>query len=204
MRSVCAILLVFLFNSAASAAIVISVESGKVFFENSGVQQINLFVTGAPSSTDFLTSDIILSGGSFTFNDNGFSEAGLVKTGIFGQSGYLGHGNLQTTSFLVFDPSDDKLAVLGMDFTSLQNVPVGLSLLATLTINVNGLAPGDYSIGFNNLDSQVAVSGLAGSFAVTAIPEPSSIFVLSCAVGMFATKRYRKHKASRSDVSLDS
>jgi hypothetical protein len=204
MRSVFAVVLVCLFNSAASAEIVLSVESGKVFFENSGVHQINLFITGGPSSTDFLTSDIILSAGAFAPNDNGFSEQGLEKTGIFGQDGYLGNGNLQATSFLVFAPSDSSSAVFGMDFISQQSVPLGPSLLATLTIDVNGLAPGNYSIDFDNLGAQGAISGLSGSFAVTAVPEPSSVLVLTCAVGLFASKRYRKRKGSRSDVSLAS
>jgi hypothetical protein len=166
------------------------------------LQQIDLFISGGPDSTNFIVGDIMLSGGSFVFNDNGFTEAGGTKTGIFGQTGYLGNGNLQPTSFLVFDPSDDKTALLSMDFTASQNVAVGSLLLATLTFNVDGLAPGTYSIGFENFDSLVSISGVPGTFSVTAVPEPSSVLALVSGFGLLTVSRYRKRKQIARDASL--
>ena len=171
--------------SSAKAGIVLTIVN-KSFDSDSGVQLIDVFArTSNPTTetTKSISADFTLSRGVFVENNNGFGFASGInppasekRTGIVGSAGMLAAGNIFGGSFFVFDSSDPKFAVLSLDLIADQPVTVTDQRLLQLTVNVNGLAPGNYGI---DVAGGTNVVGGTFGFSITAVPEPGSLLLLS-------------------------
>jgi hypothetical protein len=180
-------LLVFVCAQRVNAGIFLSSEQ-REFERDSGVQTLAIFARSdsADQIISFAT-DIRLGAGVFE-----------TPPGTFMQSGQIGFGS---TGSSLFTRSSDRLASLSLDFVipsapnNAQLFPSSNSSLATIRFNVNGLVPGTYSVGFENTDAlavggnAVAIGSSAGSFRITAVPEPSS-FLLFTSVSMIIIARF--------------
>ncbi len=169
----------------------LSVQSGGSWVENSGVQTLQLLANSNSSDQLItLTADVQLSGGSFT-----------PTPGTYGQAGFIGVGNLDLASDFQRDPGNLGLANLSLEFTFDQLFTNSNQTLATLSFNINGLAPGDYDISFPMLDAQsiggaVGISGTLGSFTITAVPEPATMMptLILGSTGVLQWRRRRRKK----------
>jgi len=183
------------FTSSANATVILSFGNPETFVSGSGIRSINVFANstlGAGESAISIGADFVLGGGA-VFN--------APNAGTFGGAGFLGAGNIQPASSFGRDPAQAffNTGYLNMIFVSNQNVPSAQTPLATLLVNTNGLAVGNYSItstnGFFGLGN---IADTSSSFNITAVPEPTSIALLGVGIGGFLTRRVlRRRKAAR-------
>jgi hypothetical protein len=158
-----------LLTSPASADIIATVGSD-TFFENSGVQSLDVtvFTTASESVTAF-TADFELTGGAF-----------LNPPGTFGMPGMVGSDSIDPSSdFLIGDPSAAFLSII---FDPAVGFPDTAGVIARLNFDVNGLAPGNYEIKLSNVFAQDGATSLVvipnnGGFTI-AVPEPNSVVML--------------------------
>ena len=118
--------------------------------------------------------------------------------GTYGQSGNIGAGNIATSSFFIRDTSNTKIASLSLDFSAAQLIPTVATPIASLNIDISGLTPGTYGITFLDVSAVSPVGALAptssaGSFTITAIPEPTSIglVMVGCVMTSLSIRRRR-------------
>ena len=123
------------------------------------------------------------------------------NAGTFGGLGFLGNGNIALGgSSFDRDPGLANTGYLNINFNASQNVST-LTPLATLLVNTTGLADGNYSItstsGFFGLNK---IADASGSFSiVTAVPEPSSMLLLS-SLGIMVSGWYRVRRKNESRI----
>ncbi len=182
--------------SFTRADIILTLGGNTSFSPDSGVVFLDVLAhsTTGESRTAF-TADFSLSSGGFASNDNGFGDGGgFTKTGQLGQATWIGAGNLQGTSFFVFDSGDPSLALVSLDFKNSQPFPTTDQLLLRLAINTTGLASGNYGITVN---SNASSTTSLGPFTISAVPEPTSLAIIalgSCGVLRYVRKRSRSKK----------
>jgi hypothetical protein len=173
--------------SQGLADLQITTNSGS-FLQDSGVQTLNVLAkSDAADELISLTVDIQLSDGDFAF-----------VPGQYDVPGYIGAGNIDAfpSSDFQRDGTDFSLAYLSLDFNVAQLLPSTYGTLANLSFNVNGLAPGNYSINFLYPDAQaiggpVNVQTFSGGFSIyAAVPEPST-GLTSVVLGLTALIKYR-------------
>lgn len=172
--------------SQASADIMLTTTSGLSFAQNSGIQSFQLFGKSAPTDPA-----IIALIGTIAI-DSGLPALGIFTSPI-NYSFNLDASNVNGSSTGVLDPLDARIAYLSLDFTAPQLIPTGApGVLGTFNFNTNGLAPGTYGILLSALASEGPnVVGTNGSFTISAVPEPSSIFVTALGFGTIIFRRRR-------------
>ena len=190
------------FTSSASAAVIFTFGAPQTFNTDSGVQSINVFANstlGAGESAVSIGGDFVL-GGAARFNS--------PNAGTFGGAGFLGNGNIALGGSS-FDRDTnagfENTGYLNINFNAAQQVGNAPTPLATLLVNTNGLAAGNYAItvtnGFFGLGT-IADASSSFNIQVTAVPEPTSIALLGVAIGgVFGGRILRKRKAARANVS---
>jgi hypothetical protein len=186
-----------LFTSVSGAAVILSFGAPQTFASNSGIQSINVFANstiGAGESASSIGADFDLSGVAI-FN--------TPNAGTFGGVGFLGNGNIITgSSSFDRDPGLSNTGYLNINFSAPQTVSSAATPLATLLVDTTGLASGTYSInatnGFFGLGT---ISNATGSFTIAAIPEPTSMALLSLAIGGVVGRRLLRRR-SVSSTSL--
>ena len=208
MRIILLVACSLLMASSAKGGIVLTVVN-KSFDQNSGRQLIDVFAKtnlATTESTKAISADFTLSRGLFVENNNGFGfatgnnpPATQKKTGIVGTAGTLAAGNIFGGSYFVFDTSDPTFAALSLDLISDQPVTTSNQLLLQLTVNVDGLAPGNYGI---DVAGGANVVGGNFGFSIVAVPEPSS-FLLLGSLGAAAGGWYRvRRKIATTRIKL--
>ena len=177
--------------SNANPAIIMTIGSG-TFTAGAGPISIYVFersTAGNESALAFIADFQLATSGTFS-----------NPPGTFGGLGFLGAGNINgATSSLTIDAADltNRTANLSLDFVNNQLVGGTDQRIATLSINTTGVAAGTYNILGLNFDTG---SGGAhqvnnGSFTITAVPEPTSIALLSAVVcGLVGRRAMRRRK----------
>lgn len=183
------------FQATAYGAIVLSIEAGS-FQQNSGTQVLRVFArTNANDSLTALATDITLEAGIYSAVPGTFMEVGQIGFGSTGASDFFRNSDTDASLTLEFNmPANPP------DFD--QPFPLLAGELATIAFDVNGLSPGTYAINFSNsfaIDSAanfIDVIEGNGTFTITAVPEPSTFFMLGLtATGLCAYRR--RQNASR-------
>lgn len=182
--------------SQASADIMLTTTPGLSFAQNSGVQSFQLFGKSAPTDPA-----IIALIGTITI-DSGAPALGNFTSPI----SYilnLDASNVNGSSTGVLDPIDPRIAYLSLDFTAPQLIPTAApGVLGTFNFDTNGIVPGTYGILLSALASDGPnVVGTDGSFTITAVPEPSSIFVTGLGLSAIVFRRRRYSISSFSIIS---
>lgn len=184
--------------SNANAAIIMTISTGSTFNVGAGPISIDVF-----AKTDGLaggnTSDVVIA--DFGLTQGSFSAV----AGTFGEAGFLGAGNFQGTSFLGRDPADatNRTVNLSLDFTNPQLFPSSDQRLATLNIDTTGLAAGTYNV-FVVPGSLATQGGTTSSFSngsftlISAVPEPTSIALLSVVVGGVLGRKVLRRRKDKS------
>lgn len=117
--------------------------------------------------------------------------------GSFGETGMLGAGGINPSSDLI--PSGGN-ANLVLDFDIPPDVTPSAALIATLNIDLDGLAPGDYQIAFSNVtgfsDMELTGSGGIGTFTVE-VPEPSTLTLAVLGLGGFVGVTMLRRRRAR-------
>ena len=157
-----------------------------------------------------ITSDTNVALGGYSVNVR--AGAGNTTGGVFSAG---------TFDFFVGDPGQAwaLTAPAGQAFSTADTgkpggTGVGNSLLAnvttrlgTLTLNTTGVAPATYQMSFNSLSAIApngnfiaggtngAINGGAINYTITAVPEPSSIFLGCIAGACFLASRMRRRKS---------
>lgn len=187
--------------SNANAAIILSIaQNAGPFGLGAGPISIDVF-----ARTDGLaggnTSDVVIA--DFGLNQGQFSPV----AGTIGGAGFLGEGNLQGTSFLGRDPADatNRTVNLSLDFTNPQLFPGADQRIATLNIDTTGLGAGTYNVfivpGSLATQGGTTSQGVNGSFIISAVPEPTSIALLSVVVGGVFGRRLLRSRKARASVA---
>lgn len=173
------------------ADVILDIDSGVTFVQNSGLQAINVNVSSdAGDAVIGLIADFeMLSGDAFE-----------AVPGGFGSGGQIGVGNLASASSFERDAIEPELAYLSLDFTTAQSLPANPSPLASITVNTDTLAPGLYNI---SIDFAEANGGgidtiiTPGSFTVTAVPEPKLIGMLGSAPVLIGCVMKRRRRGAK-------
>ncbi len=188
--------------SQACADIALTTSSGLSFVQNSGAQSFQLFAQGAP-----LDNPIIAMIGTIKIASP-TPGVGIFTSPISYTSNFNA-ANVNGSSSGVIDPLDARISYLSLDFTSPQAIPSGSpGVFGTFTFNVNGLLPGAYNISFEDAftDGPLingGLNGTAGSFNITAVPEPTSILTAATLgfAGLFHRRRRAKVSKSKKLIS---
>jgi len=211
--------------STSRAEIVLSVVSGSSFFGNSGPQFVNINIRSSLASGEFIsdlaTNFAVQSPANFVNAFGVVSGSAGNFGGVSGAGGYF--GGLDSGSLSVDGPGAASLSFLytinedpdGDPETIPQQyikfVPNTDSLLLSLRIQTNGLAPGSYNITGNNGLARTSVTDFVanpsltvlsatifnhGSFSITAVPEPSSASLV-VAVGIIGAWVRKRRRAKR-------
>ncbi|MCY2977367.1 MAG: PEP-CTERM sorting domain-containing protein [Planctomycetota bacterium] len=177
--------------SNANAEIIMTIGSGTIS-SGAGPISIDVFArstAGTESAFAFIADFRLATQGKFS-----------NPPGTFGGLGFLGAGNINgPSSSFTIDAADstNRTANLSLDFVSSQLFGSTDQRIATLSIDTTGVGAGTYNILGLNFDTG---SGGAhrvnnGSFTVSAVPEPTSIALLSVvAVGVLGRKVLRRRK----------
>lgn len=193
-------------NASATAAIVLSFGAPQTFNADSGVQQITVFASstlGGGENIPTIGADFFLSRGTGTgtpvFNaPNAGLFGGTIVGGPDNGLARLGDGNINTTanaSSFDRDTVDPSVGTLNLTFQNLnQAVTSAPTPLATLLINTNGLGTGSFNISAENgFFGANSIPTVSGTFNITAVPEPTSIALLTVAIGgVFGRKVLRR------------
>ncbi len=191
------VLLNAMFSSIASAAITFSFgpSSQQTFYANSGIQPVIMYANSSllpGENASGFGSDLLLASPA-KFNS--------PNAGTFGETGYVGNGNVLTGSSS-FDrdtnPGSENIGYLNFTFQNLNgNIPNALTPLAKLLIDTTGLADGTYAISATNNSFGLAnLADASGSFVIlTAVPEPTSLLA-GTTLGFFGVM-YRRRRGSR-------
>jgi hypothetical protein len=184
------LLALFAFSTASRADIIATVDN-ETFAQNSGVQTVNV-VFRSTNTTDTL----------FSFSTDFSLEAGIFDTtpGTFGNPGDYGEGNIDEASEFLRDPEDLQSAVLTLEFNSAETMPIADATIARLAIDTTGVGPGTYAINIFNPFTQdgdgvdIPSTAVGGSFTISAVPEPTSLAVLSigCIGSVLTRRRHRR------------
>lgn len=138
--------------------------------------------------------DPIAIAGDFRILNATFSD----PPGAFDQPGFFNAGNYNDASSLLLDPNDASLAFMSLDIDTPAAIPDVDAILVQLFVDSASLTPGEYEINLANtlaLNSNGDVPntvGVAGTLTITAIPEPSSVFVLGTAGATLLMRRRRR------------
>jgi hypothetical protein len=180
--------------SNASAEIIMTIGSG-TFNAGAGPVSIDVFArstAGNESALAFIADFRLATQGKFA-----------NPPGTFGGLGFIGAGNINgPSSSFTIDPADstNRTANLSLDFVSNQLFGSTDQRIATLSIDTTGVAAGTYNVLGLNFDTG---SGGAhrvnnGSFTITAVPEPTSIALLSVVVGGLLGSRAMRRRMRKS------
>lgn len=183
--------------SNANAAIIMTIGSGA---GNLGAGPISIDVfarstAGNESALAFVTDFQLATQGKFG-----------APVGTFGLAGFLGAGNINgANSSLGLDPADatNRTANFSLDFTANQLFGAADQRIATLNIDTTGVAAGTYAINGIGFDtgSGGAHTVFNGSFTISAVPEPTSIALLSVVVGGVFGRRVLRARKARASVA---
>ena len=171
------------------------------------------FSSGAPTGNIvpislFARSDLSESLNSIDISSISLSAGSFVSNGPFGPlgtpigsltTGTLGSANVNVNSFLAIDPSasSNDVAFLQIAYNVPQLYPITNALIASWDINTNGLPvtitiDASSILAFSNV-AQLNASVFNNNFVV-AVPEPSSLLLLTGPVLAFVIRRNRKLK----------
>jgi hypothetical protein len=181
--------------SNANAAIIMTIGTATA---NAGAGTISIDVfarstLGNESALAFVTDFQLATQGKFG-----------APVGTFGGAGFLGAGNINAaTSSLGLDPTDatNRTANFSLDFVANQLFGSTDQRIATLNIDKTGVAAGTYAI--NGLNFDTGSGGqhtvVNGSFTiVSAVPEPTSIALLSVVVGGAMGRKVLRRRKNKS------
>jgi hypothetical protein len=180
--------------SSVSADIALTTTSGLSFVQNSGNQNFQLFAQGGVADPSVIAMIATIKIASPT------PGVGIFTSPISYSSNFNAP-NVNGSSSGVIDPLDARISYLSLDFTAPQAIPsMTPGVFGTFTFNVNGLLPGIYNIDFEQASTDGplingGLDGTAGSFEITAVPEPTSI--LTTATLGFAGLFYRRRRSVR-------
>jgi len=190
--------------SQSNAALVFTAMAGTQVGENIPV---SLFAraTAGESLNALDIGTIKLSAGTFVQTSPTSSIPGNPSFGsLF--AGTIGSANINLNSYLAFNPTTDQtLGFASISYNNAQPIPASDGLIANWNINTAGITTGSVSLTladflafdstFANPTVSFAGGNLAGSysFAVTAVPEPTSM-ALVAVIGIvgIAVRRFRK------------
>jgi len=188
-------------------------QAGLIFTAVAGTQvgeniPLNLFArsTAGESLFSLDINTIKLSAGTFVQTS---PTSSIPNNPSFGSlfTGTVASANVNLGSYLAFDPVVDRtLGYLSISYNAAQPIPSSDGLIASWNINTAGISGGTVGLtlaGFIPTDSTFAnptVSFNGGdaagnyTFAVTAVPEPTSMALLAV-VGIvgIAYRRFRKN-----------
>ncbi len=177
-----------LISTTAKADFELTLESGLSFTEGSGTHAIGVFINAGPVATSSevfgLTALFAMPVGASLGSPIGtVNEAGMVASTPGGSGAWVNAGGN---------------AGLDVEFgsgSSGHTFSTTAARIANLNIDITGLTPGVYSIGFTPIAGPEAGNAgfvpAAGSglFQITAVPEPSSLIVLSSAAALCLVRR---------------
>ena len=177
--------------SNANAAIILSIGTASSEVGTGNVS-VDVFArSDANNSTlDFSAIFTLTQGGQFG-----------STAGTFGlDASYLGFGNINPAGSSFNGAADT--GALSIEFNASQLIPASNTKVATLLINKAGLAAGTYAIIGSDLGTNPGLPAAGyqyeqGSFTLTvaAVPEPTSIALLSVAIGgVFGRRLLRSRK----------
>lgn len=191
------VIVVFLLSTRPlSADIVTRFGDGTIFQfgQNSGTVSIPIQIRASNNElgfTAYLTNFSITPPAAL----GGASLISLSSAGNFNQPGDFGAGNIVIGNASFFNRNSATTAQLSLEFSSPQTALSNFQTLARMNIDTTNLPTGTYAVnvipqGVEDLiGTNFTTSGIAGSFSIVAIPEPSSLWLWIASVIAFPISR---------------
>jgi hypothetical protein len=155
----------------------VSISPGASFASGSGTRSVDVVARSDAADSGLTTTVDFALGGGAKFD--------TPNAGTFGGTGFLGEGNIVSSgSSFLRDPLNASVSNLSIEFTNPQLIPSTNTRLATLSIDITGLAVGTYAINITGVDLGGNPGTFnSGSFQITAVPEPSSLLAVGIGLG---------------------